>query len=149
MTEPKKALKTDVVHQFLPLVIEILPGQAAEGLIAVYEPGSYENQPLRTLCERMLKERNISIEEQQILEDIRRQLDGGRLICRGRGIDGSALDHALFEETESGEKYLYLPVRAIKPQEGGSLPFQDEKSPVRPPLRDPTPPAGKKICGLS
>lgn len=122
MTEPKKALKTDVVHQFLPLVIEILPGQAAEGLITVYEPGSYENQPLRALCERVLNEKNVSIEEQQILEDIQRQLDGGRLICRGRGIDGMALEHAVFEETESGEKYLYLPVRVIKPQEGGRSP---------------------------
>ena len=149
MTEPKKALETDVVHQFLPLVIEILPGQAAEGLITVYEPGSYENQPLRALCERMLNEKNVSIEGQQILEDIMSQLDGGRLICRGRGIDGSTLDHALFEETESGEKYLYLPVRAIKPQEGGSPPFREGRGPVCPPPRDPTPPAGETICGIS
>jgi hypothetical protein len=28
--------------------------------------------------------------------------------------------YAVVEETEAGEKYLYVPIRAIKPQEGGS-----------------------------
>jgi hypothetical protein len=122
MAKPKKTPKTVVVEQVLPLVLEIIPGQAAEGLIDVYEPGSYEEQPLRSLCGKMLSDRRWSIEEQQILDDVKRQLDGGRLICRGRRIEGSALDHAVLEETESGEKYLYVPVRAIKPQEGGSPP---------------------------
>lgn len=120
MAKPKKAPKPGAVEQVLPLVLEILPGQAAEGLIHIHEPGSYEDQALRNLCKNMLSETNRSIEEQQILEDIRRQLEGGRLICRGRSIEGTALEHAVLEETESGEKYLYLPVRAIKPQEGGA-----------------------------
>jgi hypothetical protein len=119
MAKPKKAPKPEAVEQVLPLVLEILPGQAAEGLIRIHEPGSYEDQPLRKLCEKTLSETSWSIEEQLILEDIRRQLEGGRLICRGRRIEGAALDHAALEETESGEKYLYVPVRAIKPQEGG------------------------------
>lgn len=121
MARPKKAPTPGAAEQVLPLVLEILPGQAAEGLIHVHEPGSYEERPLRKLCEEMLSETNRSIEEQLILEDIRRQLEGGRLICRGRRIEGAAIEHAVLEETESGEKYLYLPVRAIKPQEGGLL----------------------------
>lgn len=119
MERPKTAPKPGLVEQVLPVVLEIIPGQAAEGLIDVLEPGSYEERPLRKLCEKMLGEGSRSIEELQIVEDIRRQLDGGVLLCRGRRIDGAVLDHAVLEETESGEKYLYVPVRAIKPQEGG------------------------------
>jgi hypothetical protein len=29
------------------------------------------------------------------------------------------LEFAVSEQTEAGEKYFYVPVRAIKPQEGG------------------------------
>jgi hypothetical protein len=119
MAEPKRARQTDVVEQVLPLVLEIIPGQAGDGLIDIYEPGSYEEQSLWRLCERTLRKENWSIEEQQILLDIKRQLDGGRLLCRGRQIEGKALDCAALEETEAGERYLYVPIRAIKPQEGG------------------------------
>jgi len=120
MAEPEKALQKEVVEQVLPLVLEIIPGQAGEGLIEVHEPGSYDLHSLRKLCERLLSRTDWSVEEQQILEDIKRQLEGGRLLCRGRPVEGKALDYAVVEETEAGEKYLYLPVRAIKPQEGGA-----------------------------
>lgn len=120
MAEPKKDPGREVVEQLLPLVVELIPGQAAEGLIEVLEPGSYEAQSLRTLCGNLLRRANWSVEEQQVLEDIQRQIAGGRLICRGRPIDGPALDFAVVEETEAGERYLYVPVRAIKPQEGGA-----------------------------
>ena len=119
MAEPEKAPRREVVEQLLPLVVELIPGQAAEGLIEVLEPGSYEAHSLRTLCENLLRRTNWSVEEQQVLEDIRRQLDGGRLLCRGRPVDGRALELAVVEETEAGEKYLYVPVHAIRPQEGG------------------------------
>lgn len=120
MAEPEKAPRREVVEHVLPLVLELIPGQAGEGLIEVLEPGCYELHSLRKLCERLLGRSNWSVEEQQVLEDIRRQLVGGRLLCRGRPIDGAAADYAVVEETEAGEKYLYVPVRAIKPQEGGS-----------------------------
>ncbi len=121
MAETERALQRDLAGQLLPLVLELIPGQSGEGLIEVLEPGSYELHSLRKLCERLLGRSNWSVEEQQVLEDIRRQLVGGRLLCRGRPIDGAAADHAVVEETEAGEKYLYVPVRAIKPQEGGAV----------------------------
>jgi len=125
MAELRRAVQTDVLEQVLPLVLEIIPGQAGEGLIDIYEPGSYEAQSLRKLCERTLGKKNWSIEEQQIVEDINRQLDGGRLLCRGRQIEATALGYAVVEETEAGEKYLYVPIRAIKPQEGGLYPAKE------------------------
>lgn len=117
--KPEEALQAEVLEKLLPLVLEIIPGQAGEGLIDICQPGNYEGKSLRKLCDRALSRKNWSIEEQQILEDILRQLDGGRLLCRGQGIDGTALAYAVQEETEAGEKYLYIPIRAIKPQEGG------------------------------
>ena len=118
-TETKKALETEELQQLLPLVVEIMPGQAAEGLIDIYEPGSYEGKTLRKLCDRTLSKKKWSIEEQLIIEDISRQLDGGKLLCKGQDIEGTALEYAVAEQTEAGEKYLYVPIRAVKPQEGG------------------------------
>ncbi len=109
-----------VVEKPIPLVIEILPGQAGEGIIDIYEPGSYEESSLRELVFRTLGKKNWSIEEKQILDDIHRQLAGGKLLIRGKDLHGNAVDHAIIEETEEGEKYLYVPVRALKPQEGGA-----------------------------
>lgn len=117
--ELEREPKREELEQVLSLVLEIIPGQAGEGLIDIYEPGSYEGQPLRKLVDKTLAKKDWSIEELQVLEDIHRQLDGGKLLLQGKGFEGSALDHAVVEETEAGEKYLYVPIRAIKPQEGG------------------------------
>lgn len=118
--EPSRVLETDEAEQLLPLVIEVMPGQAGDGLVDIYQPGTYEGRSLRMLCESILDKKDLSIEEQLILEDINRQLDGGKLLSRGQDIDSAAMDYAVIEETEAGEKYFYVPVRAIKPQEGGS-----------------------------
>lgn len=106
-------------EQPLPLVVEILPGQAGEGLLAIFNPGTYEDQTLADLCQEMLARRDWSIEERQILEDIQRQLQGGTLLARGRDTQGPVQEYARLEQTEEGESYFYVPVRAIKPQEGG------------------------------
>jgi hypothetical protein len=112
--QPKKLTRP------LPLVLEIIPGQAGEGLVVVLEPGSYEGSTLRDLCHQALARTDFSIEERQILEDIQRQLQGGKLLCQGRDVDAPAQSFGTVEETEAREPYLYVPVRAIKPQEGGS-----------------------------
>jgi hypothetical protein len=117
--ELKRALQTDEAEKLLPLVLEIIPGHAAEGVIDIYEPGSHEGKSLRKLCDRTLNKKNLTIEEQLIVEDVARQLEGGKLLCRGQEIEGTALEYAVSEQTEAGEKYLYVPIRAIKPQEGG------------------------------
>jgi hypothetical protein len=114
--QPKKLARP------LPLVLEIIPGQAGEGLVVVLEPGSFEGSTVRELCHQALGRTDFSIEERQILEDIQRQLQGGKLLCQGRDVDAPAQSFATVEETEAGEAYLYVPVRAIKPQEGGLSP---------------------------
>ena len=121
MGEPEleKESERGELRSVLPLVIEIMPGQASEGLVDIHEAGSYEGASLRQLVEKTLSRADLSIEERQVLEDIKRQLDGGTLLCRGKEIDGPAGDYASAEETEAGEKYLYVAIRAIKPQEGG------------------------------
>jgi hypothetical protein len=119
-TELQKERRPEEVREKLPLVLEILPGQAGEGLVVVYEPGSYEHRDLRELCDDALHRQNLSIEEQVILEDINRQLQGGKLLFRGREVKGSPLSAVVIEETQAGERYNYVPIRAVKPQEGGS-----------------------------
>jgi hypothetical protein len=109
------------VRKPLPLVLEIIPGQAGEGLVVVMEPGSYEGRTLRDLCRQALERTDFSIEDRQILEDIRRQLQGGKLLCQGRNLEDDPQSFGTVEETEAGEAYLYVPVRAIKPQEGGLI----------------------------
>lgn len=104
--EPKKALQIDEAEKLLPLVLEVMPGHAAEGLIAIYEPGSYEGKTLRKLCDQTLNKKNLTIEEQLIAEDVARQLEGGKLLCRGQEIEGTALEFAVSEQTEAGEKYF-------------------------------------------
>ncbi len=119
--EQKIVEKRETGPELLPLVVELIPGQAAEGLINIYEVGSFEKKPLRELIENTLNKKDLTIEERLILEDIKKQLDGGILLCGGSLIHGTALDHAVIQETEKGEKYYYVAVRAIKPQEGGFL----------------------------
>lgn len=114
--QPKKIQKP------LPLILEIIPGQAGEGLVVVMEAGSYEGSNLRQLCQEALKRTDYSIEERQILEDIQRQLQGGKLLCQGRDVDAPVHVFGTIEETEAGEEYFYVPVRALKPQEGGFSP---------------------------
>jgi len=92
MGEPEleKEPEREERERILPLVVEVMPGRA-----------------------------DLTIEERQVLEDIKRQLDGGKLLCRGNEIDVPAAEYASVGETEAGEKYVYVPIRAIKPQEGG------------------------------
>jgi hypothetical protein len=117
--KPKESAERERREKVLPLVLEILPGQASHGLIDIYEPGSYEGKSLRNLCDHTLSKQNWSIEDRQIVDDILRQLDGGIPLCRGQDIHSLALTYAEMEESEAGEKYLYVPIRVIKPQEGG------------------------------
>jgi hypothetical protein len=119
MTELRTEKEKQQREQPLPLVVEILPGQAGEGLLEVFEPGRYEGQRLHELCQQILARRDWSIEERQILEDIQRQLRGGKLLAKGRDTQAPALEYARLEQSEEGESYFYVPVRAIKPQEGG------------------------------
>jgi hypothetical protein len=118
--KPKESAEQERREKVLPLVLEILPGQASHGLIDIYEPGSYESKSLRQLCDHSLAKPNWSIEDRQIVDDILRQLDGGVPLCRGQEIHGLAQIYAEMEESETGEKYLYVPIRVIKPQEGGA-----------------------------
>jgi hypothetical protein len=118
----KTADQPEKTPRHLPLVLEIIPGQAGEGLVVVMEPGTYTGRTLGDLCRQALGRTDFSIEERQVLEDIQRQLRGGKLLCQGRDPEAPAQGFGTVETTEAGEAYLYVPVRAIKPQEGGLFP---------------------------
>ncbi|MEJ5348960.1 MAG: hypothetical protein WHS46_09765 [Desulfosoma sp.] len=112
--EDKKIRKLPV-----PLVVEVLPGQAAEGILEVFEPGTYEGRTLQELINVVLSREDLSVEEREILEEILFHMENGVLLCGGRPAEGDPLERARVEETEEGEKYYYVAVRALRPQEGG------------------------------
>ena len=88
--QPKKIQKP------LPLILEIIPGQAGEGLVVVLEPGSFEGSTLRKLCQEALSRTDYSIEERQILEDIERQL---KIILAGTVAEGMVSGRQGWDET--------------------------------------------------
>jgi len=105
----------------LPLVLEIVPGQAREGLVEMFPPGSYETKDVADLVESVLGKENMSVEERQVLNDVRKQLHGGKLLYNGQEVKGNYTAYATEQTTEQGEKYRYVVLKAIKPQEGGRL----------------------------
>lgn len=56
MAEPEleKERQREELRSMLPLVIEIMPGQASEGLVDIHEAGSYQEGSLRQLVEKTL-----------------------------------------------------------------------------------------------
>lgn len=123
MQKQENNLETNVLETMqskanLPLVLEIIPGQATEGIIGLYEPESYKGKELTELVSNSL-DKDLSIEEQQIADKIREQMNGGKLLYKGKEIQSNPLDYAVVEKTEEGEEYNYVQLRAIKPQEGG------------------------------
>ena len=123
MQEQEKNLATSVLEAVqsktdLPLVLEIMPGQATEGIMSLYEPESYKGKNLDELVKSALN-KDLSIEEQQIADKIKEQMVGGKLLYKGNEVQSNPLDYAVVEKTGEGEKYFYVQLRAIKPQEGG------------------------------
>ncbi|MEM5868815.1 MAG: hypothetical protein QXL09_02595 [Candidatus Aenigmatarchaeota archaeon] len=114
----EKPIKKEIAEKKLPLVLEIIPGQAKNGLLVLFDPGKYEEKNLEDLVKEAL-EKEVSIEERDLVEKIKEQLMGGKLLYNNREINGKAIDYAVKEKTEAGEEYLYIALRAIKPQEGG------------------------------
>jgi hypothetical protein len=102
----------------LPLVLEIVPGQAREGVVDIYQPGTYNRKTLKQLVDMTLA-KDMAIEDRQIVDEVKKQLSGGILLYNGKEIHSSPLDYAVKEKTAAGEEYLYVRLRAIKPQEGG------------------------------
>ncbi|MBU0666921.1 MAG: hypothetical protein ABIC91_08600 [Nanoarchaeota archaeon] len=120
MEQTAKQTANQTLEQRLPLVLEIIPGQAAEGLVDIYDPGTYEQTELRTLVNKTLNKEH-AVEDAQIATEVRKQLQGGKLLYNGEEIHSKAIDYGVIEKTTQGEEYLYVRLKAIEPQEGGYL----------------------------
>lgn len=125
MEESKTKYKEEItkkrtLEEKLPLVIEIIPGQAMQGLVTVFDYEEWKSKDLQSLVKTAL-EKTYSLEEQELLKKVKEQLTGGKLLSKGKEVESSPLDYAVKERTESGQEYFYIELKAIKPQEGGSL----------------------------
>ena len=111
--------KAEASEEKLPLVIQVIPGQAREGLMTMFPVGKWEAKNLSDLVEEaMSKEHNV--EDREVLNKIHEQMGGGgKLLYEGKEIHSNPLDYAKIEKTETGERYYYIELKAIKPQEGG------------------------------
>ncbi|MBI4983074.1 hypothetical protein HZC32_00310 [Candidatus Woesearchaeota archaeon] len=104
----------------LPLVLQIIPGQAKTGVYCKFEAGTWEGENIASLVNAALK-REYSIEDREVLAKIKEQVnDGGKLLYQGKDIDTNGLSAYLVKEkTDSGQEYFYSELKAIKAQEGG------------------------------
>src|SRR3989338_1855325 len=91
----------------LSLVLEIIPGQAKEGLMTVFEAGKWRKQELSDLVKQALgKDR--SIEERDLVAKVKEQLNGGKLLYNNKEVHSNPMDYAVREETEARQAYLYV-----------------------------------------
>jgi len=116
-TQAEKAPEAKATEK-LSLVLEVIPGQAKEGLLTIFEAGKWETTELSDLVQKALA-KDCSIEERDLVGKINEQMDGGKLLYNNKEIHSTAADYAVREKTEAGQDYLYVALRAIKPQEGG------------------------------
>ncbi len=106
--------------QNLSLVLEVIPGQAKEGLLTIFEAGKWEKSELSDLVDQALR-KDCSIEEKDLVSKVREQLNSGKLLYNNKEVHSNPEDYAVKEKTEAGQEYLYVGLRAIKPQEGGRI----------------------------
>jgi hypothetical protein len=112
---PYKAEKNYVEKStgMLPLVLEIKPNQAAEGLVGVFKPNEYCEQNVDSLARTILENPDLNDLERGIVSDIERNLRNGELKMHGKKAAGFAKGYATLEKSEAGEPFLYLELRAI------------------------------------
>jgi len=109
---------TNLPKEDLPLVVEIMPGQAREGLIQVLQPNEYKGKKIEEIVKITL-EKPVNIEDKNIVEKVKEELDGGKILYNNRETEGDISKYLVKEKTENGEEYYYVGLRAIRPQEGG------------------------------
>jgi hypothetical protein len=102
-----------------PLVIEIKPGQASEGLVGYFKPGEYEGKSVDELVRSTMNSQSLNDFERGLSADIEKNLRSGKLLYQGKEVKGQAAQYAVEQTSDEGEKYLYVELKAIQPQEGG------------------------------
>lgn len=114
--EEQKKINTE---EKLPLVVELIPGVADQGFIKAYESGNYSLDRTVDSVVNDLILGNHSIEDNVTIDRIKKEL-GGQMFIGKQDVKGKFVkDYIRVETTKDGAKYLYLPIRVVKPQEGG------------------------------
>lgn len=106
----------------LPLVIEIMPGQAQQGLVGAFMPDEYEGKSLAELVRSTMNSPNMTDEDRALLREVKQNMSNGKILYRGNDVpSGPAVKYAVERKTEAQEDILYIELRAIQPQEGGLI----------------------------
>lgn len=108
----------------LPLIVEVLPGSAGEGfgLIRVFEWGSCNlAQPPQEYFDRAVQTPE-GVEEQSIIRRIQQERPGNLLVGAASAPSATVreIGHHLEIRDDEEERYAYLRLRYVKPQEGGT-----------------------------
>jgi len=114
----KKEIKNKKLEQMLPLLLEIIPGQAKRGIAHLFYPSEYQGKSISELAKIVLS-KEVSLEEREIMKSIKENLEMGKLLYNGEEVSGDPLKYAVEQVTEANQKYYLVQLRAIGPQKGG------------------------------
>ena len=104
----------------LPLVIELLPGQAREGLVTIFDSGDWEGRKTSNLIAEALGNEH-DVEDRRLADRVETQLNsGGQLLYNGQSVGDNPAEYTVREQSASGQDYLYAAFSVIQPQEGGA-----------------------------
>lgn len=119
--QQQHAQQQSTLEDKLPLLIKVSPGQERKGLVKLFEHGDYNGQTTRYLVGQMLKDENLSVEDKSMVEQIISLLDGGQLLHHGELVEHNPFAYTTLKRTKANEKYHYLELRVIRPEEGGLM----------------------------
>ena len=103
----------------LPLVVEIIPGAAEEGLVRAFNVGEYDiEKNVKALAKEILSG-EYDMEEGHLIQRINKEINGGKYLIGEEEVNSKIRNYVAKETTEDGLDYLYLQLRIVRPQEGG------------------------------
>ncbi len=106
----------------LSLIVELIPGSASNGVLISYAHGKYDlEDTFEKVVEKALRSDSATEDDKAIRNRVLKEL-GGTLVVRAEKVKKvDSIRNYCTEETatDSGAKYLMLPIRVVRSQEGG------------------------------
>ncbi len=119
-----ESITEQINQKQLSLVVELVPGAADNGHLTAYPFGEYNlDATVSSYVNDIMNRKDHTIEDQAILERIKHELNNGSIIVNEQRVPNEKIINLIrIEKTiDNSTEYAYLPVRVVRPQEGGYL----------------------------